>query len=57
MGKHRAKIKLDTICNFNDGGLRSMERSKNINASKFSWVRRIYCNVFHEWKVIPLKYI
>ena len=51
------KLKHDTISNsFDNDGLISAEISKNVGALKLSRVRRLYCEQFHEWEIIPLKY-
>ena len=41
-----SKIKLDTLC-----GL------KNVKSLQCSWIKRLYDDSFHEWKIIPLHLI
>lgn len=36
------------------GGLKSVDIPKKIKACQYSWIRRLYGNFFHEWKLIPL---
>ena len=36
------------------GGLKSVDIPKKIKAYQYSWIRRLYGNFFHEWKLIPL---
>ena len=54
----KAKIKHDTLCNdYKDGCLKNVEIVHKINALKCSWLQRLYNDNFHEWKIIPLRYI
>ena len=54
----KAKIKHDTLCNdYKDGGLKNVDIVHKINALKCSWLQRLYNDNFHEWKIIPLRYI
>ena len=49
------KIKHETI--FNDtktGGLKNVDIRNKIIALQCSWIRRLYDNFFHEWKLISL---
>ena len=40
------EIKHETLCNdYKDGGLKSLQ---------WSWIRRLYGNSFHEWKLVTL---
>ena len=53
----KAKIKQTTLRNdYKDGGLKSVDIHK-IASLKCSWVKRLYAETFHEWKIIPLHYI
>ena len=56
-GKSKPKIKNDTLRNeYKDGGLKSVDiRLKSISL-KCSWIKRLYNDSFHEWKLIPLYY-
>ena len=57
-GDKKAKIKHDTLCNdYKDGGLKNVDIIHKINALKCSWIQRLYNDNFHEWKIIPLRYI
>ena len=49
------KIKHKTLCNdYKDGGLKIVDILRKIIALQCSWIRRLYGNPFHEWKLIPL---
>ena len=57
-GNKRAKIKHDTLCNnFNEGGLKNVDIKHKFSALRCSWIQRLYNENFHEWKLIPLRYI
>ena len=50
-----SKIKHETICNdYKAGGLKNVDILSKIIALQCSWIRRLYDNSFHEWKLIPL---
>ena len=54
----KLKIKQSTLCNdYKDGGLKSVDIEHKIASLKRSWVKRLYTENFHEWKIIPLQYI
>ena len=54
----KPKIKNETLCSdFKHGGLKNVNIQKKIISLQCSWVRRLYDDSFHEWKVIPLKLI
>ena len=54
-GKKNAKIKRATLCcHYADSGLKSVDISSKIVSLQGSWVRRLFDNNFHQWKVIPL---
>ena len=54
----KVKIKHDTLCNdYKDGGLKSVDIVHKINVLKCSWIQKLYNDSFHEWKIIPLRYI
>ena len=49
------KIKHKTLCNdYKAGGLKHVDISNKIIALQCSWIKRLYDNPFHEWKLIPL---
>ena len=49
------KIKHETLRNvYEAGGLKNVDISNKIIALQYSWIRRLYDDSFHEWKVIPL---
>ena len=50
----KPKVKHETICNaFRNGGLKNMDVNDKIKRLKCSWIRRLYDDKFHEWKLIP----
>ena len=52
------KIKHETLCNdYKAGGLKNVDISNKIIALQCFWIRRLYDNSFHEWKLIPLYFI
>ena len=54
----KQKIKNETLCSdFKHGGLKNVNIQKKTISLQCSWVRRLYDDSFHEWKVIPLKLI
>ena len=49
------KLKHETLCNdYKAGGLRHVDIPSKIIALQCSWIRRLYDNSFHQWKLIPL---
>ena len=51
----KPKIKSETLCSdFKHGGLKNVNTQKKIISLQCSWVRKLYDDSFHEWKVIPL---
>ena len=49
------KIKYQTLCNdYKAGGLKNINIPNKIISLEYSWIRRLYANYFHEWKLIPL---
>ena len=49
------KIKHKTICkNFREGGLKTVDVRNKLTSLQISWVKRLYGDCFHEWKIIPL---
>ena len=53
-----SKIKHDTLCNdYKYGGLKNVDLRKKIISLHCSWIKRLYDDSFHEWKIIPLHLI
>ena len=49
-----AKIKHETICNkFQDGGLRNVDIPSKISNLQCSWIKKLYDQNSHDWKLIP----
>ena len=49
------KIKHKTLCSDSKaGGLKNVDIPNKIIALQSSWIRRLYDNSFHEWKLFPL---
>ena len=49
------KLKHETLCNdYKVGGLKNIDILNKIISLQCSWIRRLYDNSFHEWKLIPL---
>ena len=54
----KSKIKHSTLCNdYKDEGLKNVDIELKIIALKCSWIHRLYNEVDHDWKIIPLNYI
>lgn len=54
----RPKIKhLTLICDYSDGGLKSLDIHSKLTSLKLCWIKRLYDSNFHPWKNIPLKLI
>ena len=52
------KTKHETLCNdYKAGVLKNVVIPSKIIALQCSWIRRLYDNSFHEWKLIPLHLI
>ena len=54
------KVKLNTqqLCNdYKNGGLKNVDIELKIISLKCSWIRSLYNEVDHDWKIIPLNYI
>ena len=48
------KIKHETLCDdYKAPGLKSLDIPNKIIAHQCSWIRRLYDNSFHEWKLVP----
>ena len=53
-----SKIKLDTLCNdYKHDGLKNVDIWKKIISLQCSWIKKLYDDSFHEWKIIPLHLI
>ena len=51
----KVEIKQSTLRNdYKDGGLKNVDIEHKIASLKCSWVKRLYTENFHEWKIIPL---
>ena len=51
----KAKIKHSTLRNgYENGGLKNVDLSNKITSIQCSWVKRLFEDDFHDWKVIPL---
>ena len=49
------KIKHKTLCKrYENGGLKNVDIRNKVNSLQSSWVKRLYNDCFHEWKIIPL---
>ena len=52
------KIKHDTLCkNYENGGLKNVDIMYKVVSLQCSWIKRLYDNNSHNWKVIPLHMI
>ena len=40
-----------------DGGLKNVDIRRKIISLQCSWIKRLYADSFHEWKIIPLHLI
>ena len=50
-----SKIDHETFCNdYKAGGLKNVDIPNKIIPLQCSWIRRLYDNSFHEWKLIAL---
>ena len=51
----KAKIKHSTLCNgYEKGGIKNVDLRNKITSIQCSWVKRLFEDDFHDWKVIPL---
>ena len=54
----QCKIKHGTLCNdYKNGCLKNVDINLKIASLKCSWIRRLYNECHHDWKIIPLNYI
>ena len=52
------KIKHDTLCkNYENGGLKNVDIMYKVVSLQCSWIKRLYDNNSHNWKIIPLHMI
>ena len=57
-GNSKPKIKHETLCNsYDDGGLKCVYIRSKIISLQCSWIKKLYEESFHEWKVIPTSLI
>ena len=57
-GQLNQQLKNETISSdFKDGGLKNVDINKKIASLQCSWIKRLYDDFFHEWKLIHLKLI
>ena len=50
----KSKLKHSTLCNdFKNGGLKIVDIELKIISLKCSWIRMLYNEVDHGWKIIP----
>ena len=50
----KAKIRHSTLCNGNEkGGIKNVNLRNKITSMQCSWVKRLFEDDFHDWKVIP----
>ena len=48
------KIKHSTLCNkYENGGLKNVDILSKVISLQCSWVKRLYDNLSHPWKIIP----
>ena len=51
----KPKIKHNTLCsNFENGGLKNVDINFKIKSLQCSWIKKLYDENFHKWKIIPL---
>ena len=49
------KIEYSTLCNdYEYGGLRNVDIFSKVAILQCSWIKRLFDNNFHQWKLIPL---
>ena len=50
-----SKIKNSTLCNdYEYGGLKNVDIFSKVVSLQCSWIKRLFDNNFHQWKLIPL---
>ena len=56
--KKNLKIKHSTLIGeYEWGGLKKVDVDTKLRSIKISWLRRLFDNNYHPWKIIPLKMI
>ena len=52
----KAKIKHSTLCNgsYEKGVLKNVDLRNKITIIQCSWLKRLFEDDFHDWKIIPL---
>ena len=57
-GNRKPKIKHCMLCNkYKDGSLKDVDKVHKVMRLKCTWGRRLCYENFHEWTLIPLRYI
>ena len=52
------KIRHKTLCNtYENGGLKNVAIKTKVSSLQCSWMKRLFDENFHDWKVIPLSLI
>ena len=52
------KVKHENICNdFQNGCLENVDISTKISSLQYPWVKKLYDQNFHDWKLIPMHFI
>ena len=55
---NNVKIKHETICNDSQNvGLKQVDISSKISSLQYSWVKKLYDQNSHYWKLIPMHFI
>ena len=51
----KAKIKHSTLCNgYKMGGIKNVDLRNKAISMQCSWVKRLFEDDFHDWKIVPL---
>ena len=48
------KIKNSTLCNDYENGLENVDIFSKVVSVQCSWIKKLFNNNFHQWKIIPL---
>ena len=55
MAREKAKIKRSTLCNgYKMGGIKNVDLRNKAISMQCSWVKRLFEDDFHDWKILPL---
>ena len=55
---NNVKIKHETICNdFQNGSLKNVDTSSKMSSLHCFWVKKLYDQNSHDWKLIPMHFI